>query len=127
MDFQTAILLLVFLQVKHFLADFCLQTPRMLSGRDIYLHWGRAEHAGLHAILSFLALMLVGGSLVAALVLSVAEFFVHYNIDWAKGRHAATRKHSPSDPEYWRAFGFDQLMHQLTYVVIVWMSAIYAV
>ncbi len=127
MIFHTALLLLVLLQVKHLFADFFLQTPRMLNGRDIYLHFGRAEHSALHAILSFLALVLFGGPLVFCLVLSAAEFLVHYHIDWAKGHHAAVTKSSHSDPGYWRAFGVDQMMHQLTYVAMIWVWSMYAV
>lgn len=120
---QTVLLLLILLQVKHLFADFFLQTPRMLSGRDVYLHLGRAEHAGLHAILSFVALMLIGSAVIFAAVICLLEWIVHYHIDWAKGRHSEIKQHGPSDSGYWRAFGVDQFLHQITYVAMVWTWA----
>ncbi|WP_323370574.1 DUF3307 domain-containing protein [Sulfitobacter sp. F26204] len=122
---QTALLLMILLQVKHLFADFFLQTPRMLSGRGVYLHLGRAEHAVLHAILSFLALMLFGASTACAATLCLLEWIIHYHIDWAKGRHSEIKKYSPADAGYWRAFGVDQLMHQITYVAMIWAWAKY--
>ena len=43
-----------------------------------------------------------------------------YLIDLTKGRHAEMTGHGPEDAGYWRAFGVDQLAHQVTYVGIVW-------
>lgn len=120
---KTALWLLILLQVKHLFADYFLQTPRMLMNRDRYAHWGRAEHAGLHAILSFLALILIGAPLGFSVILSLLEFIVHYHIDWAKGRHSVSTKLGPEEAGYWRAFGVDQFMHQLTYVVMIWAWA----
>ncbi|NNK16478.1 MAG: DUF3307 domain-containing protein [Sulfitobacter sp.] len=124
---QTALILLVLLQVKHLFADYFLQSKRMLAGRGEYLHLGRAQHAGLHAVLSVFALLLVGAPLSFSLVLCAAEGVLHYHIDWAKGRHADKTNHGPADAAYWRAFGVDQLLHQLTYVGMIWAWAIYAV
>ncbi len=120
---KTVLWLLILLQVKHLFADFFLQTPRMLMNRDRYVHLGRAEHAGLHAIMSFLALILIGAPLGFSFVLSVLELIVHYHIDWAKGRHSASTKLGPEDAGFWRAFGVDQLMHQLTYIAMIWAWA----
>ncbi|MDF3414743.1 DUF3307 domain-containing protein [Sulfitobacter sp. M57] len=124
---NTALLVLILLQGKHMFADFFLQTPRMLSGRSIYVHLGRAEHAALHAILSFLVLKLCGGSLVFCVVLCVVEWAAHYHIDWIKGRYSERKKHDPTDAAYWRAFGLDQLMHQLTYVAMIWALVRYGI
>ena len=124
---ETALVLLVLLQVKHLFADYFLQTPRMLSGRDEYLHLGRVQHAGLHGLFSVVALLLVGAPVVFTLVLCVVEAVVHYHIDWAKGRYSANKQHGPTDAGYWRAFGTDQLLHQLTYVAMVWAWAAFAV
>ena len=117
---QTALILLSLLQVKHLFADYFLQTPRMLSGRDEYLHLGRAQHAGLHGLFSVVVFLLVGAPIGFTLVLCLIETVVHYHIDWGKGCHAARQRHQPTDAGYWRAFGTDQLLHQLTYVAMVW-------
>lgn len=119
----TALILLVLLQVKHMFADFFLQTPRMLSGRDEYIHIGRMQHVAIHGALSVPAFLIIGAPLVFTVVLIIVEVVVHYHIDWGKGRHSATTQHGPADAGYWRAFGLDQLLHQLTYVAMVWIWA----
>lgn len=120
---QTALILLVLLQVKHLLADFFLQTRRMLAGRGEYLHLGRLQHAGLHAVLSLPAFLVIGAPWTFTLILCAVEGVLHYHIDWAKGVYSAKTCHGPSDAAYWRAFGLDQLLHQLTYVGMVWAWA----
>lgn len=123
---STALLLLIALQIKHLFADFFLQTPRMLTGRGTYLHMGRAQHAGLHAVFSFGCLMLVSAPIPFAVILCAVELVLHYHIDWAKGRYSDKVQHGPNDAGYWRAFGTDQLMHQLTYVAMIWAWATFA-
>ena len=120
---QMILTLLVLLQFKHMMADFFLQTPRMLAARGQYLHWGRAQHAGLHGLLSALALLVVGVGPALALAISAAEVVVHFHIDWAKGRFSEARAPTPQDAQYWRAFGLDQFSHQLTYVAMIWAVA----
>lgn len=120
---QTALVLLVLLQVKHLFADFYLQTQRMLAGRDEYLHVGRAQHAGLHGLFSFVAFVIIGAPALFSIILCAAEAVLHYHIDWAKGWHGARKNYGPTDAAYWRAFGLDQLLHQLTYVGMVWIWA----
>ena len=48
----------------------------------------------------------------------IAEFVVHYHIDWGKERvvrHFDWREGA----RFWNAIGFDQLLHGLTYLAIV--------
>lgn len=122
---KDALILLVLLQVKHMFADFYLQTPRMLEGRGRYLHLGRMQHAGLHMVGSILAFLLTGSLSAVALWIVVIEGLAHYHIDWGKGRYSQMKAHTPTDAGYWRAFGFDQTLHQLTYVVMVWAWVAY--
>jgi hypothetical protein len=125
-EIQTLLILLALLQVKHVLADFFLQTPRMLGGRGTYLHLGRMEHAGLHALLSLLSLLIIGAPLAFVFLLCVAEMLLHYHIDWAKGRYSHKANDTPTDAKYWWAFGIDQLAHQLTYIAMIWCWVAYA-
>ncbi|MEO0864664.1 MAG: DUF3307 domain-containing protein [Pseudomonadota bacterium] len=117
-----ALVLLFLLQVKHLFADFFFQTPRMLRDRSRYVHVGRAQHAGLHALGSVLAMMLVGVSLAPLVLIAALEWVAHYHIDWGKGRWSDHIGHGPDDAGYWRAFGFDQALHQWTYLVMVWAA-----
>ena len=123
---QTLLILLILLQVKHMFADFFLQTPKMLAGRGRYAHMGRAQHAAIHAGGSAIALVVLGAPSTFIVVLCVLEWAVHYHIDWAKGAYSDRSGHGPAEAGYWRTFGVDQLLHQLTYVAMIWACAIYA-
>lgn len=122
---QTALILLVLLQVKHLFADYFLQTPRMLMNRAVYLHIGRLQHAGLHAVFSVFVFLAVGAPLVFTLVLCLIEWVVHYHIDWLKGWYSEKAQDGPEDAAYWRAFGTDQFLHQMTYVVMMLAWAVH--
>ncbi|WP_229863854.1 DUF3307 domain-containing protein [Seohaeicola zhoushanensis] len=117
---STVLILICLLQIKHMFADYFLQTPRMLEGRSNYWHLGRAEHAGVHVLGSIIALLLVGAPMLFILVLVVIEWVVHFNIDWAKARYSEKKGFGPYEAGYWRANGFDQALHQLTYVAMAW-------
>ena len=117
---QTVLILLCLFQVKHMFADYFLQTPKMLQGRCTYLHMGRAQHAGVHVIGSAISLMIVGTPFAALAALLIAEWVVHFHIDWGKARYSTAKAHTPQDAGFWRAAGFDQALHQLTYVAMIW-------
>ena len=114
------IVLLFLLQAKHLFADFYLQTPRMLRDRGVYLHFGRLQHAGLHAVGSLVAFVLVGVPVVTALIVALVEWALHFHIDWGKGRWSDHTGHGPDQAGYWRAFGVDQTLHQWTYILMAW-------
>jgi len=114
------LVLLFLLQAKHLFADFYLQTPKMLRDRGLYLHVGRLQHAGIHAVGSLVAFVLVGVPLITALIVAIIEWAVHFHIDWAKGRWSDHTGHGPDQAGYWRAFGVDQALHQWTYLFMVW-------
>lgn len=116
----TVLLLLGLLQVKHMFADYFLQTPRMLSGRGDYWHMGRAQHAGVHAAGSAIVFAILATPLLVIGVICAAEWIVHFNIDWGKARYSATKGYTPQQAGFWRAAGFDQFLHQLSYLVMAW-------
>ena len=122
---ESALILLVLLQVKHMFADFFLQTPRMLSGRGQYVQLGRAQHAFVHSVGSAIALVAVGTAQPLMVYIIVAEWLAHYHIDWGKGRYSDITQNTPTDAGFWRAVGFDQALHQLTYVAMIWGWASY--
>ncbi len=115
----SALILLVLLEIKHLFADYFLQAPIMLAHRAMYLHPGRALHCGVHMAGSLVALGLFGVPLGLLGALLVAEWLIHYHIDFAKGAWSSHVAHGPDDAGYWRAFGVDQFLHQLTYVAMV--------
>lgn len=116
----TLLILLCLLQIKHMFADYFLQTPRMLAGRSTYIHMGRAQHAGLHAVFSALVLSVMGAGPGFVVILVLAEWAVHFHIDWGKARWSETQGHDPTQAGFWRAAGVDQALHHLTYLGMVW-------
>ncbi len=116
------LLLIAALQIKHLFADFFLQNAKMIMGRERYWHIGRAQHAGIHVALSIVVLAVFGTPWVALAALVIAEFVVHFHIDWIKARYSVNRNLQPDQPLYWYAMGTDQAAHQLTYLVMVWVG-----
>ncbi|MEP3918302.1 DUF3307 domain-containing protein [Ascidiaceihabitans sp.] len=120
------LVMLALFQVKHLFADFYLQTPKMLSAGAIYVHVGRAQHAVVHVVGSFLVLLpfglLAGLSWALVVGLLAVEWMLHYHIDFGKGWWSKRTAFTTTDAGYWRAFGMDQLAHQWTYIAMVWMA-----
>ena len=115
------IALISVLNIKHFVADFPLQTSWMAKTKGIYGHRGGLIHAGIHAALTFGVLVVFGVPLLAVLVLVAVEWVIHYHIDWAKQAYTIPKGLTPADSQFWVLIGFDQLLHQLTYVGLVYV------
>jgi hypothetical protein len=110
---------LALLQLKHFACDFALQTPRQIQAKGNYGQLGGLEHAGLHAVTSVPALLVLTQSFAIIGGVMFAEFLVHYHIDFTKARVDRARRLNDTSTAYWVVFGFDQLLHQVTYLAIV--------
>jgi len=115
----SVIALLAVLQVKHFLADYVFQTRWMLSGKARFLHPSGVAHAGVHAALTGLCLVIICPAWWLWVAIVIGEWVAHYLIDYTKSTvgHVEDMKTSA----YWHRFGLDQLAHQLTYVAILWL------
>ena len=108
------------LMAKHALADFYLQTPYQYLNKGIYGHLGGLIHAGIHVALTPLVyLVLVPGSLLIAGAIALAEFLLHYHIDWLKERIVQHNGLTAQDGGFWYLLGTDQLIHGLSYLAIV--------
>src|SRR5262245_66621628 len=67
------------LMAKHAVADFYLQTPYQFLNKGTYGHPGGFLHAGIHAALTpFVYLVLVPGSLLLAVGITLVEFAGHH-------------------------------------------------
>ena len=115
---------LFLLFVKHFICDFPLQAyPWMYRNKGTYLHPGGIAHAGIHGLGTLLVLAPFIGSL--ALTLAAFDMLVHYHIDWAKMNISKRYDLQPNNSErFWILLGFDQLLHHLTYFVIIYYAFI---
>ena len=114
---------LVLFEVKHFLCDFVLQTRALLRDKGRYGNRGGLIHAGLHGIASLPAILLLNHSVPLVPAIVAAEFAVHYHLDWLKAAIHRARGLTYDDQLYWMVFGADQLLHQMTYVIILVLLA----
>jgi len=115
----TTVAMLACIQLKHFVVDYVLQPAWILRGKGDFRMVGGYVHAGGHALGTVPALMLAGGGGQRIAILVLAEFVVHYLIDYAK---ALVSRHCRADATtraYWAMHGADQLMHQLTYALLI--------
>jgi hypothetical protein len=122
-DLDTIIFTLIIFQLKHLIADFVVQTEYQWRNKGTYGHPGGFVHAGIHAAGSVLAVFVLGASAGALGLVLIADFVIHYHLDWCKERFNRRRNLTHTDALYWVSFGVDQFLHQLTYLAIVWMLA----
>jgi hypothetical protein len=109
---------LLILQLKHFVADFLLQTPYQFMNKGTYGHPGGIIHAGIHSLGSVLAFLVVTPRFALGLAIVVGEFIAHYHIDWLKENTVKRQQWVFPQAEFWWTFGADQVLHQLTYLAI---------
>lgn len=121
MTYQVQLVLaaLVVLQAKHFVADFVLQTPYQFMNKGKYGHPGGFIHAGIHALGSTLAFLIITPTFLVGVAIVIGEFIAHYHIDWSKEQTVKRKQWVFPQSEFWWTFGADQALHQFTYVVIV--------
>ena len=124
MTANAVILVLLLLSLKHFIFDFLYQPPYMWQNKGTYGHWGGIAHSLFHAVATCIILTFFTDKATAG-YLAVLEYFIHYNMDWfkmwynkKKGWTATTHN------EFWILMGFDQLIHSLTYILIVYLLTI---
>jgi Protein of unknown function (DUF3307) len=117
---QILLVAMSYLLLKHYVADFVVQTPFQFKNKGRYGHPGGLLHAAIHAVLTIPLVLIVQPTMpqVAALLVAL-EFLVHYHIDWGKEQVNRLAALSPASARYWQLFGFDQLLHGMTYVVLL--------
>lgn len=114
----TAITLLGLLQVKHFLADYVLQNSYILENRRRILHPAGYIHAFIHVALTAGLLMFFTGDVKLISMIAAGEFVFHVLVDLAKDNWLHSRKLNSSNAEFWWVQGLDQLLHQISYILI---------
>lgn len=115
------LIVLTLLTVKHFIADFLIQTKYQWSNKGTYLHPGGLLHAHVHAVATYACFSLV--SLSTAIVAALIDFVVHYHIDWAKMNINKYYGFGPNThEEFWWLLGFDQFLHSLTYIGLLYYA-----
>lgn len=128
-------LLLVIYQLKHFLADYPLQTKFMLGK---FLPFPKfilplASHGLVHGIFTFL-IALYFKPCQTALLFGAVDMVVHCGVDFVKANPtlggkfkpltkdtylAATPDQVKSNTYFWWALGADQMAHHLTHYALI--------
>jgi len=118
-DQAAAVLLVVLiLEIKHFFADYPLQSTWMVENKGTWGHPAGAVHALVHAVLTSLAFLVITPTLFVGLAIIAGEFVIHYHIDVAKEHLVRRFKVTSMDGKFWVLLGLDQLAHHLTYLAI---------
>lgn len=119
--FETLLLFFV-LQLKHYAADFVIQTYAQTVRKGIYRDPVGISHSVDHVIGSLIALFIASFiiklSLPLVILLCFLEGILHYHIDWVKVHFGIK---DITKPLFWNQFGIDQLAHQLTYLLMVFV------
>jgi uncharacterized protein DUF3307 len=126
---QFALIVLVavaVLMLKHAVADFYLQSAYQYLNKRQYGHPGGIVHSAIHAALTPLVYLVIAPSLLLAFGIAASEFLLHYHIDWLKEQITHRNGWTAQDRGFWYALGADQLVHGLTYLVIVGALIAYA-
>lgn len=109
------------LELKHYLADYFLQPTWIISGKGDFRQLGGYVHAGIHAAMTAVVLLIAGVAPALIGMIVVAEFVVHYLLDYGKIRYS-TGVHITNKPaRFWALHGVDQMLHQLTYAAIIYV------
>lgn len=115
-----ALFIMLLLQIKHYYADFVIQTYAQTVRKGIYRDPVGISHTVDHIIGSlvvlFLASLFIPMSLPIMVVLCFAEGVIHYHIDWTKVHYGCKDN---TKPLFWNQFGLDQLAHQITYIAMI--------
>jgi hypothetical protein len=115
-----ALFLLLLLQIKHWYADFVVQTYMQTVKKGVWLNPVGISHSLDHVYSTLIALLVfslfVPTSGILIIFLAVVEGIIHYLIDFVKVKYGCKDN---TKPLFWNQFGLDQLAHQICYLFIV--------
>ncbi len=119
------LLLLLFLQVKHWYADFKIQTYMQTVKKGVWLNPIGISHSLDHIASSLIAILIasffINFSLALGILVSLIEGLLHYFIDFIKVKYGCKDN---TKPAFWNQFGLDQLAHQACYLIMVFVLLI---
>ena len=112
------LLFLILILLKHFIVDWVIQTDEMANEKGhkptlLFLH-------GLeHAIGTFMVGIFFI-SVVKIVMIAMMEILIHCAIDFIKSRIMGYTKWQFPEKKFLISMGFDQLLHQLTYIAFAY-------
>jgi hypothetical protein len=114
--------LLLLFQIKHWYADFKIQTYMQTVKKGVWLDPIGISHSLDHvgATLTVLVCFSFMHTISAATIvlISFVEGILHYLIDYIKVKYGCKDN---TKPLFWNQFGLDQLAHQVTYLAMVYV------
>lgn len=114
--------LIMLLQIKHWYADFKIQTYMQTVKKGVWLDPIGISHTIDHIWTTLTALMIfnlfVPISAGLILAVAIAEGITHYIIDYTKVKYGCKDN---TKPLFWNQFGLDQLAHQTCYIIMVYI------
>jgi hypothetical protein len=114
------LLILLLLQIKHFIFDFPLQTDLHILCKGDYGHICGIDHSVLHGFGTAIAFAMFV-PLPTVLLLMILDITLHYHIDWVKSNYGCK---DTKDKTFWVHLGLDQLMHQFCYILYIYLTVI---
>ena len=114
--------LLVLLQLKHWYIDFVNQSMAEVAGKAIYGNLRGIGHSAKHGFGTLACMLIVAGYayIMYAIILAIVDTVIHYHTDWVKMNYG---NRDIQTPQFWNHLGLDQMVHQLTYILIAFMMA----
>ena len=97
--------------------DFVLQTQEEVDYKGTYLDWRGVKHSVKHGVGTLLVFWSIGADFEYSALFGIADFLIHYHIDWAKMN--MSKNLTPKDHAFWTWLGFDQTLHHLTYIIFI--------
>lgn len=111
--------LLALLQIKHWYADFKIQTYMQTVKKGVWLDPIGISHTLDHIWTTLVALMIFSffHPLNPFVIIFVAflEGIYHYMVDFTKVKYGCKDN---TKPQFWNQFGLDQLAHQASYLLM---------
>ena len=111
-------IILLLLLIKHWIADFVLQSDWQVSQKGVYGAWGGIIHSFIHGLLTAIIMSFVFSIIPVALIAGVLDSVIHYHIDYIKARFG---EKDPNQQMFWTHLGLDQLCHYCFYLWLVWI------
>jgi len=114
----SALLVVGFLQLKHFICDGPLQTLAMVKSKSIYGAPLGILHSALHGLGTGLVFLIATFSPIVAIGLAVLDFTIHYHVDFTKENIIKYFGWNTNNAQFWWALSADQTIHQFTYLLL---------
>jgi len=120
--FETLFILLVLFQIKHFAADFPLQTQYML-GKFKEDNWilPLSAHAAVHAFMTAIITTMFVDSLYIIVLVTLIDFFIHFIMDRIKASPDLLGRWNPNQSMFWNMVGIARMVHHLTHYFIIYI------